>query len=164
MRHVAFLTHAQINKKSFVNIIDKTIQKNDNTEIIFRLCKSSLLAINKMNTSIDLILTFFLIQFYIRQGFMPNLTTCINCNSKLKDAKFDIYNGELLCMKCGVGKEFLIEHSIIKILSVLTSYHITKINELKVDKKFNKKVNDFLFMYGKIHLSGFTNAKSINIL
>ena len=67
-------------------------------------------------------------------------------------------------MKCGVGKEFLIEHSIIKILSVLTSYHITKINELEVDKKFNKKVNDFLFMYGKIHLSGFTNAKSINIL
>ena len=64
-------------------MIDKSTQDSNPHPILYRLSWRVLDKLNNENQNYWSIFAFFLYQLSLRLGFMPNLSSCSKCNSKM---------------------------------------------------------------------------------
>ena len=149
---------------TIVEILDKLLQENDTDPIIFRLSIKTLIALKTTQINYDVIFSFFLLQLFIRLGFMPELNKCSSCNSNLGTATYDKHRGELICENCLSDSEIKFSTETINLLKALLITHIDRLHTLKYDNQNLKEIDYFLDYYSKFHLEGMSKVKSLKIL
>ena len=138
-----------------LDIINNTLQGEEQTTIIFRLLKSTLLKLNENILSPKLLLGFFLIQLYIQLGYMPDFTNCSYCHMKVKD--------KLICNFCSSRYCIDMNYKQTKGVKQLVKTHIDKIITLTLLDDDISVINNYLFYYGMLFINGFNNIKSLRL-
>ena len=71
-----------------IEILDKTTEIMDKSEILYRLIQKSLIALNNTQINKMLLLLFYKIQFSKYSGFNPVPEFCHDCNNKLENTYY----------------------------------------------------------------------------
>ena len=146
-----------------VDILNNILPENEKVDLIFRLCKSTLLMLNEHRDTSNLLMSFFLIQLYIQLGYMPNFDNCSYCYKKINTLNLNLIKHQLMCSKCNSGNSIIINNKVLTQLKKMISTHITKIDTINLNDSDILLINNFLYHYGKIFLHGFTNIKSLKL-
>ena len=138
-----------------LDIVNHTLQDEEETSIIFRLLKSTLLKLNENILYPKLLLGFFLIQLYIQLGYMPDFTNCSYCHEKVKN--------NLICSFCSSRYDINMDYKQVEGVKKLVVTHINEIVNLKLLDEDILIINDYLYSYGMLFLYGFDKIKSLKI-
>tara|TARA_B100000579_G_scaffold418577_1_gene416305 strand:+ start:476 stop:1225 length:750 start_codon:yes stop_codon:yes gene_type:complete len=149
---------------TIVDIMDKATIEGDSSELLYRLCKSTLVSLNFQKGHCSLIFTFFLIQLSIHSGFMPHLKQCSECFNKLDDAIVDLTSGNFYCRSCSKSSKKLITKDAINLFEILSKTHINNIYSIKYNSESLVVLNSFLDWYLGFHINSTMNLKSIKML
>ena len=82
---------------SIVEIIDKSTIDNNPYPVLYRLGFRVLQKLNEKDQAFWLVYAFFLYQFSLRLGFMPNIHHCSRCNNVIANGGIDETIGEIVC-------------------------------------------------------------------
>ena len=145
-----------------VEMIDKATQDGNPHPVLYRLSWRVLEKLNNEDQNYWGIFAFFLYHLSLRLGFMPNLSNCNKCNSKMIKGGIDKSTGELVCSDCFVHNENQL--NTLTSLNILTSLHL---NELNVLLRSRKEIIDsirLLDTFLSYHIEGLKKVKSMEMV
>ena len=144
-----------------VEIIDKSTQESNPHPILYRLSWRVLDKLNNENQNHESIFAFFLYQFSLRMGFMPNVSNCGKCNSKIIQGGIDELSGELVCSDCiDRSDNQLYSFSII---NKLISLHLDELITFSQKKEIRDSIQ-LLYAFLSYHIEGLKKVKSMEIV
>ena len=145
-----------------VEIIDKSTQDSNPHQILYRLSWRVLDKLNNEKQNCWCVFVFFLYQLSLRLGFMPNLSNCNKCNSKMIQGAIDKLTGELVCSSCLThSKNQLINFSV---LNKLTSLHLDELTSLSKRKKEILESIKLLDTFLSYHIGNLQKVKSMKMV
>ena len=147
-----------------IEILDKTTEILDKSEVLYRLIQKSLIALNNTQINNMLLLLFYKIQFSKYSGFNPVPEFCHECNNKLENTYYNKKNGYLYCNNCIRVDGFKISKNIYNFLIQLSTTHITKLNLYNINNDSKKIIEKYLTHFMIYHLQGMYNLKSFKFL
>ena len=150
--------------QAIVEIIDKSTSENNAIPIIYRLGWRILDKMNKIDVDHRVLFAFFLYQLALRLGFMPNINTCYQCNSKLIRALINEQTGELSCNNCNPNSNLILNDNSILFLQELAILHLDKIQYQKYNSLEILNVLTFLDIFTYIHIEGMKNVRSLKMV
>jgi len=149
---------------AIVELIDKATMDCNPYPVLYRLGWRILDKLNDKKQNMWLVFAFFLYQFSLRLGFMPNLKNCSKCNSKMSQGGIDEHSGELVCDNCNSQcKINLIENSF-TLLNQITTIHLDELQTLKYDKNIVLNPIRFLDIFITHHIEGLKRVKSMEMV
>lgn len=147
--------HSDIKKTAeayFVGeLIDKFLEENQKSEVVFELTKLVLNAIEKDEK--NLIISAFELKIIEASGFKPELYDCLHCKAKLLsgDNFWDHIEGGIICRTC--QQKFhhgdKISDEAIKVLRFIEQNNFSVIAKLKLDQEIESEVDKILLEYIK---------------
>ena len=147
--------HSDIKKTAeayFVGeLIDKFMEENQKSEVVLKLAKLVLDAIEKNEKS--LIISAFELKIVEASGFKPEIYNCIHCKEKLLagDNFWDHIEGGIICRTCQQkfhhGKK--ISDEAIKVLRFIEQNNFSIVAKLKLDHETENEVDKILLEYIK---------------
>ena len=147
---------------AIVEIIDKSTLESNPYPILYRLGWRTLDKLNDKNQNQWVVFAFFLYQLALRLGFMPNLSSCSQCNNKMIQGRIDKFIGELVCLDCASsGADQIINLSSIE---KLTSLHLDELNALAMAKKDVLDSIQFLDVFLSYHIEGLKKVHSMDMV
>ena len=147
---------------AIVEIIDKSTLESNPYPILYRLGWRALDKLNDKNQNQWVVFAFFLYQLALRLGFMPNLSSCSQCNNKMTQGRIDKLIGELVCPDCTsswVGQIINLSS-----LEKLTSLHLDELNALTMAKKDVLDSIQFLDIFLSYHIEGLKKVNSMDMV
>jgi len=147
-----------------VEIIDKATLDYNPYPVLYRLGWRVLDKLNDASQNFWLVFAFFLYQFSIRQGFMPNLKNCSKCFSELLKGGMDNYTGELVCTKCETQSQIHLEKNSFVILQKITDLHLDDLKSLKIEKNSIINSIQFLDLFTSFHIEGLKWVRSMDMV
>jgi DNA repair protein RecO (recombination protein O) len=147
-----------------VEILDKTTQPNDQSEILFRLIKKSLITLDNNSINNLTLLLFYHLQLSKYSGFNPIQNQCYQCNEILIEANFNLQNGYLYCKNCNNNDGIYLSNEHLNLLKLLSTTHINDLQSIDINVKTIQKLEKYLIQFMVFHLQGMHNIKSLNFL
>ena len=146
---------------AIVEIIDKSTQDSNPHPVLYRLSWRVLDKLNNENQNYDSIFAFFLYQFSLRMGFMPNLSNCGKCNNKIIQGGIDKSTGELVCSDCIVHSDNQLYN--FSIINKLISLHLDELITMSQKKEIRDSIQ-LLYAFLSYHIEGLKKVKSMKIV
>ena len=147
-----------------VEILDKTTQANDQSEILYRLIQKSLITLdNNSNNHLTLML-FYHLQYSKYSGFNPIQEHCHQCSDVLTEANLHSQNGYLYCKNCNHNDGIYLSNDNLNLLKLLSSTHINDLQSIEINSKMVQVLEKYLIQFMVFHLQGMHNIKSLNFL
>lgn len=145
-----------------VEMIDKFTQDSNPHSILYHLSWRVLEKLNDENQNQWFVFAFFLYQLSLRLGFMPNLSSCSKCNSKMMQGGIDNSTGELVCSDC-------ISYTESKIISLsslkkLSSLHLDELEALSAKKKDILDSIQMLDIFLSYHIEELKKVNSMDMV
>ena len=149
---------------AIIEIIDKSTLVSCPHPILYRLCWRILDKLNDENENCWFVFAFFLYQFSLRLGFMPNLKNCSECNQNIVVGGIDDYSGELVCANCVSQCKIKIGGNVCTFLKQLSDLHLDDLNIISLS---NSDIIDsiyFLESFLLFHVGGLKRVQSMNMV
>ncbi len=146
---------------AIVEIIDRATLDCNPYPVLYRLGWRVLEKLNDETQNFWLVFAFFLYQFSIRLGFMPNLKNCSKCNSEISQGGIDEYTGELVCEKCVMQNQIHLEENSFTILKKITSLHLDDLQSLTIEENSILNPIRFLDLFTSFHIEGLKRVRSM---
>ena len=148
---------------AIIEIIDKSTLVSCPNPILYRLCWRILDKLNDENENYWFVFAFFLYQFSLRLGFMPNLKNCSECNQNIVVGGIDDYSGELVCANCVSQCKIKIGGNVCTFLKQLSYLHL---DDLKTTSVINTDIIESIrvlesFMF--FHIDGLKKIQSMEM-
>jgi len=147
-----------------VEILDKTTQAMDISEILFRLIQKSLLTLDSQELNYLIILLFYKVQFAKYSGFNPIPEFCNHCNKTFNQAYYNPQNGFLFCTNCINMDGLELPEIIFQMLKKLSVTHIDELNSIEINSDSILTIEKYLTQFMIYHLNGMYNIKSLKFL
>jgi len=147
-----------------VEILDKTTQSNDQSEILFRLIKKSLITLCNSSINHLTLLLFYYLQLSKYSGFNPIHEHCYQCNEFLIEAIFHSQNGHLYCKNCNHNDGIYLSKEKLQFLKLLSTTHINNLKSVEINSEAIHVLGKYLIQFMAFHLQGMHNIKSLNFL
>lgn len=179
-RNIQLLKEASINnhfkstKKNYkkliysyciIDLINKTIQIEKTSNIVFRLTYKVLDKINVSSVKfIEIYFIFFQLQLLKFLGFQPMIDKCILCNHELIESMYNDYVGQLCCLNCYTTTTIPIDNTLLEIIKFLSRTHL---NDIEDKYNFNIElhhINKFLLKYISYHIININQVKAFKLL
>jgi len=145
-----------------VEMIDKSTQDSNPHPILYRLSWRVLDELNNEKQNYLCVFLFFLYQLSLRLGFMPNLSNCRKCNSKMMQGGIDESTGELVCSNCIDSSENKLNS--FSTLNKLTSLHLDEIETLSLNRKNVIDSIQLLDVFLSYHIEELKKVKSMKMI
>ena len=149
---------------AIVEIIDKSTQESNPYPILYRLGWRVLDKLNNKNQNFWFVFAFFLYQFSLRLGFMPNLKNCSKCNQDISRGGIDDYSGELVCEDCVVRCKIKISGNSCVFLKQLSDLHLDTLNTICLPDSDIIDSICFLESFMMFHIEGLNKIQSMKIV
>ena len=149
---------------AIVEIIDKSTLESNPSPILYRLGWRVLDKLNDKNQNFWFVFAFFLYQFSIRLGFMPNLKNCSKCNKDIIQGSIDDYSGELVCSDCIVQSKIKISENSCFFLKQLSDLHLDDLNTLSLSNSDIIESVRFLESFLLFHVEGFKKVQTMDMV
>lgn len=171
LKEAEFIQHYSIMRKNLnriilaltvVEMIDKCTLDSNPHPILYRLGWRVLDKLNDENQNQWRVFVFFLYHLSLRLGFMPDLSNCSKCNSKMTHGGINKSTGELICTKCISHTEIQIRN--ISILNKLINLHLDELDTLSIEKKDILDSIQLLDTFLSYHIEGSNKVKSMHMV
>ena len=149
---------------AIVEIIDKSTLESNPYPILYRLGWRVLDKLNDKNQNFWIVFAFFLYQFSIRLGFMPNLKNCSKCNKDIIQGSINDYSGELVCSDCIVQSKIKISENSCFFLKQLSDLHLDDLNTLSLSNSDIIESIRFLESFLLFHIEGFKKVQTMDMV
>ena len=147
-----------------VESLDKSTSSNNPMPILYRLVWRVLEKMNSVNVNFWMIYSFYLYQLAVRLGFMPNLTSCHQCQSILTKAFIDDYLGELICHDCNTQSELSLDNKSLIFLQNMEKIHLDDIeNKINTPIEIENTLY-FLKKFNCTHMEGMNKVRSLDMI
>ena len=147
---------------AIVEMIDKSTQDSNPHPVLYRLIWRVLKKLNSEDQNYWGVFAFFLYHLSLRLGFMPNLSNCNKCNSKMLKGGIDTSTGELVCSGCFAHNENQLNN--FSALNKLTSIHLDELNTLLRKNIYIIDSIHLLNAFLSYHVEGFKKVKSMEMV
>ena len=149
---------------AIVEIIDKSTLESNPSPILYRLGWRVLDKLNDKNQNFWFVFAFFLYQFSMRLGFMPNLKNCSKCNQDVSQGGLDEFSGELVCSGCVSQCKIKINGYSCAFLKQLSDLHLDDLN--KIFFSDNDIIDSICFLesFMLYHVVGLKKIQSMDIV
>ena len=149
---------------AIVEIIDKSILESYPHPILYRLCWRVLDKLNDENQNFWLVFAFFLYQFSLRLGFMPNLKNCCQCNKDIIRGGIDDYSGELVCTDCSKQYKIKIGRNSCIFLKQLSELHLDDLSSTSFSDNDIIDSIRLLQSFMLFHIEGLKNVQAMDMI
>ena len=147
-----------------VEIIDKSTPVSSPYPILYRLGWRVLDKLNNKTQNFWFVFAFFLYQFSLRLGFMPNLKNCSKCNQEVFHGGIDDCSGELVCIDCVKQCKIKISVNSCIFLKQLSDLYLDNLNSISFP---NIDIIDsicFLESFILFHVEGLKKVQSMDMM
>lgn len=145
-----------------VEILDKSTQEENPNIILYKLIWRVLDKLNDLNVNELAVFAFYLYQFSLRIGYMPNISVCNQCDLIMDRGGINIRTGEIICKDCIFPENKNIIN--FSFLNKLKTLHLDQINILSFNKREILNSVSLLEIFLSCHIEGFNNIKSLKII
>lgn len=149
---------------AMVDMIDKTIQVNDASIILFRLLRQTLIELNNPKSNIIYLYLFFQFQLAKFSGFNPLPDQCQKCLKELFECYLNKKNGNQYCSSCILDESIYISKFCCEFLNLLSKTYISEIQTINIQKDELQRVKNYLNCFLNFHLNGIDKAKSLQLI
>ena len=134
-------------------------------ERLFLLLAKALFYVAEGEIPIGLISIAYQLKLMDISGYRPSLNRCVNCgNAELKEYKFDIELGGVLCDECNkIGKTIhRVSPGSLETMRILLNTEISRLNTLKIDNTIFNEIDKLVKRFVETHLD--KHFKSLDFL
>ena len=146
-------------------LVENTTLENQTNNRLFILLAQTLYLYSQENFDKKFITRAFELKFLDYMGFRPIINRCVNCNSKdLSNSTFNVYEGGLICSKCGedTTENIKVDVTTIKLMEYILSNDILQCSKAKVSKYITHELEKILKKYLSAHIDN-VNFKSLHL-
>ena len=147
-----------------VEIIDKSTLQNNPSPLLYRLGWRVLDKLNDINQNIWFVFAFFLYQFSLIMGFLPNINNCSQCKKSIYQAGINNFTGELLCSNCFDECNIKISKKGYNFIRQLSGIHLENLNNISFHDNIIKDSIMFLESFILFHVEGFDKIQAMIVM
>ncbi|KAB3533248.1 DNA repair protein RecO [Alkaliphilus serpentinus] len=139
-----------------LQLVEAVINEGQTNHRLFSLLGKALFLLKKEDIEIQSIIRSFELNYLVYAGYKPHLTSCINCNTtEMKDLRFSIQEGGILCPKCHHTDPFAlrVSETTIKLAYYLLNKDIVEIQKLKIHPLLNEQLKKIIKKYIVAHIN-----------
>lgn len=149
----------------FAELADAVSEEELVSERLFLLLAKALYYLAEGEIPVGIIHVAYQLKLMDVSGYRPNLQRCVHCgNSELKEYRFDIELGGLICDQCeNVGKSIMrISAGTLETIRILLNTEISRLNTLKIDNTIFNEIDKLVKRFVHAHLD--KHFKSLDFL
>ncbi|MDK2562768.1 DNA repair protein RecO [Romboutsia sedimentorum] len=149
-----------------IKLVDGSTFENQTNNRLFILLAQTLYLYTQKDVDKEFVTRAFELKFLDYIGFKPTINRCCNCGSgNLKNSKFNVYEGGVVCDLCSEKTENNLSFDIttLKLMEYILSNDILQCSKAKVSKYITYELDKILKKYLHVHVDN-VNLKSLNLL
>ena len=133
----------------FADVVYSLLNTNSSDEGMLSLILNSVYALSHKENNTEKVRTVFELRAMALGGYMPDIYSCVKCNSAENIAHFSPTGGGIVCEGCKNKSDILIDADVYYALSYILTADVKKMLSFNVPRDVLKKLTDISENYVK---------------